>query len=328
MRRLVLLYAICLTNGFSFGQRTIRWSQLNFVQGINNPAALAVDGEIMFDLIARNQWFGFAGAPTTFAFNGQYELVEDMAVGLSVFHDRVGVYQTTSISGQYAYRLFRSNGDVVAFGLGLGIDNYLIDYANTFTIQQGDPEFAASYSRVLFNGSVGAYYYAPSFYVGLSAPELYKPVFTDGKAGIKLDPHYYLSAGFYLDAGENFTFNPHLQVKATSNAPIAGDLILRNTFRGRFSIVVGYRSENSIIAGFDMLISPMVRAGYSFNYDVAKLSRAKGMSNELYFGMAFPYRSDRSDFGKRRYLDNKGGWRRDYKRKYHSKNKIRVNRYR
>lgn len=326
--KLILSILLILTANLLVAQRTIRWSQLNFAQGINNPAAIAIDGKIMTDLIARNQWFGFDGAPTSFGLNSQYELTEDMAVGLTAFHDRIGVTQTTAISAQYAYRVFMSNGDAISMGIGLGIDNYVNELSSTLTTAQGDPAFQRNFYRVIFNSAVGVYYHSRSFYFGLSLPEMYRPVHTPvGKAKIQLDPHYYLSAGFYIDGGPRYTFNPHLQVKAGRNTPIAGDLILRNTFSGRFSIVVGYRTENSLIAGVDMLITPYLRAGYSFNYDIGPLSKAKGMSNELYLGVAFPYRNSREDFGKRRYVDNKGGFKRDYKRKYHSKNKIRVSRY-
>lgn len=324
MKLRILTFLCCILIGAqSFGQGNIRFAQLNFAQGINNPAALAFDGKIMVDLIGRNQWFGFDGAPTTFALNGQYELDGDMAVGLNVFHDRIGVNQTTAVSGQYAYRMFTQSGGVFALGLGLGIDNHIIDYASATTTIENDPAFANYYSRVLFQASVGAYYHAPRFYFGVSAPQIFRPGFdVDGKGKLKPEPHYYLSTGFYLGSG-NYMFNPNIQVKAVSNAPIAGDLILRNTFGGRFSVVVGYRTENSIIAGIDFLISPMLRAGYSFNHDVGKLARVKGMSNELYIGLAFPYRDDRSAFDKRRYISTKGGFKRTYKKNQNRNRKTR-----
>lgn len=319
MRKVLLIIAVLISTQV-VAQNNIRFSQLNFVQGINNPAAIAVDGKLMVDLIARNQWFGFEGAPTTFAVNGQYELDDDMAVGLNVFNDRIGVRQTTAISAQYAYRIFTQYGNVMAFGLGLGIDDHIIDYASSTTTMANDPAFANSYARVIFNGSIGMYYYSPSFYIGASIPEIFAPKFDEvGKAKLKAEPHYYVSTGFYWGRGKKFSFNPNIQIKAMVNTPIAADLILRNTFVSRFSVVVGYRTEQSIVAGIDMLITPMVRAGYSFNYDVGPLSRTKGMSNELYLGMAFPYNNSRDDFGRRRYVGTKGGFKRTYKRHYSRK---------
>lgn len=326
--RLIKLLVVLVIAQTSFGQNNIRFSQLNFAQGINNPAALAYDARIMVDMIGRNQWFGFEGAPTTFALNGQYEIDGDMAVGLNVFHDRIGVNQNTAISGQYAYRMYTRGGGIWSLGLGLGVDNHSIDYSSTETTMANDPEFQASIYRTLFQASVGAYYYAPRFYVGLSAPEIFQPKLdAGGKGKLWPVPHYYFSTGFFFTNQDgNYTFNPNIQIKGTQNAPIAGDIILRNTFSGRFSFVAGFRTEMSIIAGIDFLISPMMRAGYSFNYDVGNLSRAKGMSNELYLGLAFPYRDDRSDFDNRRYVSNKGGFKRTYRKSQNRHRRTRHNR--
>jgi type IX secretion system PorP/SprF family membrane protein len=325
--RVALLIISVLVSGFGFTQTGIRFSQLNFAQGINNPAAIAFDGQIMVDMIGRSQWMGFDGAPNTFALNGQYEIEGDMAVGLNVFHDRIGVNQTTAVSGQYAYRLFTQTGRVIAMGVGLGIDNHIIDYGSSTTTIPDDPAFMNSYSRVLFQASVGGYYYAPRFYAGVSLPEIFQPRFeSSGKARPRPLLQYYFNAGWFISGGENYTFNPNIQVKAVENAPLAGDLILRNTFMGRFSVVVGYRTEHSVIAGIDMLITPMLRAGYSFNHDVGKLARAKGMSNELYIGMAFPYRNSRNDFDRRRYVSTKGGFKRTYRKHQNRNGRTRHNR--
>ena len=326
--KLIKLFIVLIIAQQSFAQSNIRFSQINFAQGINNPAALAFDARIMVDMIGRNQWFGFDGGPSTFALNGQYELDGDMAVGLKVFHDRIGVARTTAVSGQYSYRMYTQSGGIFSLGIGLGIDDHSLDYASTQTITPNDPAFRNSYYRTMFQASVGAYYYGPRFYLGVSAPEIFRPRFdAGGKGKMWPEPHYYLSTGFFFsNADGSYTFNPNIQVKGLANAPVAGDIILRNTFRGRFSLIAGFRTEMSIIAGVDMLITPMLRAGYSFNHDVGNLATAKGMSNELYVGLAFPYRDDRSAFDKRRYVSNKGGFKRTYRKSQNRKGRTRHNR--
>lgn len=310
---LIIAFSI---QGLVFSQTGIRFSQLNFLQGVNNPAAICVDASMMVDIVARNQWMGVDGAPTTLAVNGQYEFLDDMAVGLNVIHDRIGVHETTNISGQYAYRMFFNRTNALVFGVGAGIDNKISDYASAQTTMSNDPAFASSYNSIKFNASFGTYFYSPNFYIGLSIPQMFVNDFSTNKNNSFFTGlNYYLSTGFYMSIGEKYTLNPHIQIKAANNAPIAGDIILRNTFMNRFSIVVGYRTEESIIVGADFLITPMFRAGYSFNYDVGSLSRIKGVSNEIYIGIAFPYRSDRQDFGKRIYINNKGGFRSDYRRR-------------
>ncbi len=308
-------------------QNTIRFAQLNFAQGVNNPASLAYDGKIMADIIVRNQWFGFEGAPTTLALNAQYEIDADMAVGFNFFHDRIGAEVNNSFAGQYAYRINLDYYRSVSFGVGLGIDNRVINFLGAQTTVASDPSFInESYSKVFFNGSIGVFYNSPRFYAGASIPKI-----TQNTRGVDggLRPqlwHLYMSTGVYVGS-KKYTFNPHLQIKSVMNTPLAADLILRNTFVNRFSFVVGYRTENSIIAGVDFLISEYARVGYSFNYNLGKLSTVKGVSNELYLGLAFPYNNDRYSFNQRKYVNRNGSPKSEYSRRSRQKNQTRGKRY-
>lgn len=316
MNRVLLLLA-CTLQLTVFGQNVPRYSQFNFAQGINNPAALALDGEMMADLIFRNQWFGIKGAPSTGGLNLQYELYHDMAIGLTATYDVIGVHHATQISGQYAYRLFTSQENAWIFGVSAGMDQRVHDLGSAQVLDSDDPAFASLMSKLHFNAGLGVYYHSPKFYFGFSVPQLFQNTIRGPWRGF-VPPrwHMYSNVGFYWDINENYTLNPCIQAKAVMNAPIQGDLLLRNTFMGRFSLIVGYRSENSIIAGFDMLFSGYVRAGYAFNYDVGRLARIKGISNELYLGIALPYHHSREDFFKKKYLNRKRGYKRDFHKGY------------
>lgn len=314
MKAILFILGI-LVSSVSIGQNTTMFSQINFAQGVNNPAAIAFDGKIMADLIFRNQWFGIQGAPTTIALNGQYEIDQNMAVGINMFHDKIGVQQTSSFAGQFSYRVQLDGSRIFSLGLGLGANYHESRLAGAHTTQAGDPVFSQSYFNMFFNGAFGVFYNSPKFYIGASIPQLFQDTKRGAEKGFQPPRwHYYLSTGFYIEASENYTFNPHLQVKASINTPIQADLILRNTFMNRFSVNVGYRSESSIIAGFDILLAEFARVGYSFNYDIGPLSRVKGASNELYLGIALPYHSDRYRFDSRKYISSSGGHKSDFRK--------------
>lgn len=316
-----MILILLIVNGWVSAQNFQRFSQLNFTQSLWNPAALSIDAKYQVDLVYRNQWFGFEGAPSTFAASGQYELAPDMAVGLNFYNDQIGKYSNNAVNAQYAYRLLFGNANALIFGVGLGIESKSADLASSITTQANDPTFAQGFSRIFFQSSAGIYYYSPIFYIGASVPQMFQTNFSSDDGFRPQEFHYYLSAGWYLSVSDRYTFQPNIQIKSVPGAPIQGDLLLRNTFNGRWSIVLGYRSENSIIAGLDFLITPYMRVGYAFNHDVLGLARIKGMSNEIHLGFGFPYRSDRYDFGEPRYINRKGGFRRDYNRHSRRKNK-------
>ena len=100
-----------------------------------------------------------------------------------------------------------------------------------------------------------------------------------------------------------------------ANAPIQGDLLIRG-IAGNLGMTLGYRSENSLIAGFDYMFMHKVRIGYAINHDVGTLARTKGFSHEVYLGLGLPYYFNSDDFSTRKYVGKKGGSKYDYKRKY------------
>ena len=143
MRSFLLLIGFIFVAQSLSAQNTPRFNQVNFAQGVNNPAALAIDGEIMVDMIFRNQWYGFEGAPTTGALNAQYELYHDMAVGLTASYDLIGVHHATQVSGQYAYRLYVNETNALIFGVSAGIDQRVHDLSSAQLTQSNDPAFSS-----------------------------------------------------------------------------------------------------------------------------------------------------------------------------------------
>ena len=105
--------------GSFFAQNTYRFSQFNLAKSLFNPAALATDASYTADLIYRNQWAGIDGAPSTFGFNGAYELMEEMAIGINFYSDKIGLTQTNSFTAQYSYRIVFDTRKYLAFGISI-----------------------------------------------------------------------------------------------------------------------------------------------------------------------------------------------------------------
>lgn len=324
--KIYITTALVLCTMFSFGQNTMRFSQFNFAQGINNPAAIAIDGKIMADLIYRNQWFGVDGAPNSAGLNAQYEFDGNSSAGLNVYYDQIGLNKTTSFSLQGSYKLFVNRKKFVAFGLALGGDNEVRDLQAAKLNDPEDPSFAMSYSKFFINGGFGVFYKSPIFYVGFSLPKLMQTSAFGRES--KLAPkrwHYYTTLGwFVVNRNRKYMFNPHIQLKAVPNAPIQADVILRNSFLNTFSITVGYNTENAVIAGVDFKFASRVRIGYSFSHSVGQLSKYQGSINELYLGVGLPYHNKRDEKTRRQVLTKQGSWRLDYNSKTRVKRRGRI----
>lgn len=310
-----LLIIIALLPILVFGQNEMRYSHTQFSQSLNNPAALCADAPIQADLYGRNQWLGIDGAPYSFAFNAQYEFNSDMAVGLVAHHDRIGVQETTVIQAQYAYRVPIKRRYVLSFGASVGIDQKAQGLSDLYVRDPNDPSFANFQNRLIFNAGVGIYYRAPRFYSGIGVPRLFQNNYFGDENGFQPPRwHYFSTTGWYL-GNERYTFNPIIQLKAAWSAPLNADLILRNVFNQQFAFSVGYRSEHAITAGFDITINNVCRIGYIANYNLFKYSQWGGLSNELYIGVGLPYNYDPNSFYNRKYVNQGGGFKSNYRRK-------------
>lgn len=263
----ILLSISCVLSLTVFSQTNTRFSQFNVAKGLINPGATGVEARISAEMLYRSQWSGQKGAPSTFGFNGAYEINSSHAVGLSVINDQVGIAKSTEIRAGYAYRIYINDEQFVGLGANLGVQNVVNDYASVFLVNQNDPAFSQSYNQWRFNAGFGIYYNGPYMYFGYAIPSLMNNIHTGPENGFKPKMwHHYLSAGFYIGNSDgSYIFNPIIQAKFVPNAPFQADLILRNIFRGKMAFSVGYRSENAITAGFDIMIANNARIGYNFN---------------------------------------------------------------
>ncbi|HLU86154.1 MAG TPA: PorP/SprF family type IX secretion system membrane protein [Taishania sp.] len=313
----IFFISIILSSTSVFGQTNTRFSQINVAKALLNPGALGVDAKVSTELIYRNQWTAQPGTPSTFGFVGGYELNEDHAIGLSFINDQVGIAKSNFINLGYAYRVHFNDEQFLALGATVGVQNINNDYASLFLIRQNDPAFAQSFNQWRFVAGFGAYYDGPNMYLGYSIPSLFNNIHTGPNNGFRINMwHHYVTTGFYIkNRTRSYIFNPCIQVKFVPNAPIQGDLLLRNIFNGRTAISVGYRTENAIVAGFDILISNVARIGYSFNYNLGRFSSFMATSHELYLAMGLPYYYNDNKFSQRKYIDKKQNFSRIYRKR-------------
>jgi type IX secretion system PorP/SprF family membrane protein len=325
MIRIFLSSFFIICNVITFGQTNARFSQFNVAKGLMNPGAIGVEARISAELIYRTQWTGQQGAPSTAGFMGAYEINSSHAIGISAINDRVGIAKSTGINAGYAYRIYINDEQFFALGASAGVQNINNGYSRLFVINQNDPSFMQSFNQWRFNAGFGIYYNGPKMYIGYSLPSLMNNIHTGPNNGFKPNMwHHYAAAGFYLsNRSGSYIFNPCVQVKVIPNAPIQGDLILRNIIRGQMAFSVGYRTENAISAGFDIMISNAVRIGYNFNYNLGRFSRFMATSHEVYLGMGLPFYYETNRFGKRQYTNNKGAFSKEYAKRARKLNKRR-----
>ncbi len=315
--RTLLTFLLLLSGAMVYAQSDVRFSQIHVAKSLINPGAYGSEADISVDMIYRNQWTTQKGAPSTFGFTGSYVITPSHSVGLNFINDQIGVAKSNQFLVGYAYKLNFNDDQSLSFGANVGFENITNDYNSLYVIEQGDQVFEERYSNFRFQAGFGMYYNGPKMHIGYSLPFLFNNVNFGDQDGIRPKLwHHYITAGFYFNNKKgNYTFNPTLQIKVVPNAPIQGDLLLRNVFNRSFSFNLGYRSSNAITGGLDFMFGNMFRLGYSANYNLNRFVGFAATSHEIHLGFGFPYYYQTNDFKNSKYMKN-GNFTKNYQRKY------------
>jgi len=286
------LHIILLILTLSFwaqGQQDIFLSQQHFSRININPSATEVSNYANAFLIARQQWIGFEGAPSTQMFNA-HGYIEDIrsSVGLSVVSDIIGRNRALNLMFAYAYHVKTAENRHLSFGLSAGVMNRRLDGS----MLTNEPEHCPEIIEMLINGksvyrpdvNFGITYSTPKFAFGVSATHLTRYLYPKDD-WFRLPLHVYGFMEFGLDFGENVRFTPRVQfmsavssvdtVSIMNRADMLLDLGGTFSVRNRFWLGASFRTGqefdgSSISAMVGLNLSPNLRVGYSYDYKLGK----------------------------------------------------------
>lgn len=291
---LLLLLLVCRTTVYS--QQGPLMSHYMFNGLLLNPAYAGSKEFVSTTMLYRKQWAGIEGAPVTY--NGSvHGLLKKKKLGLGALiqQDKIGVTKQTDFYGMLAYHLPVGLGKL-SIGLQAGLSNFSSEVVNLTYWDPGDKVFAYNtFSNLLPNAGLGAYYYRDLFYAGVSAPFLisYDPnessSFETSVPVHRMTRRYYVTAGGVIETEKELKFKPSMLIRYESGAPLQYDVNLNMLINDIFWIGASYRSDESIIALFEYQISRKLRVGYSYDYTLGELGNYSSGSHELMIGYDFGF---------------------------------------
>jgi len=254
-----------------------------------NPAYAGSHQTLEFTALAREQWTGLEGAPSTQTFTAHSPLRNrSIGLGLSVIHDQIGITNQFGVYGAYSYRIQFHNRGVLSMGLQAGFTQYHED----LTELQGsirdpnDPNFAQDeVSKFMPNFGAGLYYYTERYYAGLSSPHLVQNKLdnlenSDEEA--RQRRHYFFATGYVFDLSRSVKFKPNLLVKVVEGAPVQADINLNFLFQEILWAGVSYRSFDSFDAIIQINLTEQFSIGYAYDFATSNdLRRLHSGSHEL-----------------------------------------------
>jgi type IX secretion system PorP/SprF family membrane protein len=293
MKRYITALVLVLFAATSIAQQEALYTQFVYNKLDINPGYAGYKEVMNFTALHRSQWIGFKGAPTTqsLSFNMPLEL-DELAIGGSLMHDKIGPSSEFSLSFDFAYRLRLTNRATLSFGAkataGLFQANFTdLDLISDFYGQQ-DEYFQYNPKAVFLpNVGFGAFYYKKDYFIGLSVPKILRNSLTREKNDLheilngRTEPTAYLMGGKVFKLDRDWKLLPAAIVKGTMNAPMS--------FAAHFNVVYMDQIMAGVFYNFQEVAGGLIqwqmnrqwKLGYSFDLATSSLIRTNYGSHEL-----------------------------------------------
>ena len=283
-------------------QQTPTFSEYFYNPFIINAAYAGLTNEAEISVSSAGFFNSFEGSPRTTTFSAQTSVARDkIGLGLGLVRDEIGVSNATSVFGAVSYKIYFDveRGEprphwqlyvpgVLSFGLTFGFQqfqNNLLDLGIP-----GDVTFSENINSFIPNIGFGVVYNHDIFYMGLSSPNLLGDGLASDKSVQIVSPFYgFVGYRFYNNIFEDFIIKPNMLLKYERGAPIQVDLNTAVSYRNKFEIGTGYRTNNSFnfLIGFYMFKN--LRAIYNYNLAIkgSPIGNSHGITLSYRFGEGY-----------------------------------------
>ena len=248
------------------------------LQSYFNPAAAGVDGLLNVRAAYSLQMLGFENAPKTMLITADmplFFLSPQHGVGLGLYNDKAGVFNTQKISLTYAYHM-KLWGGTMSISARPALFVEKTDGSNLDLIHTNDPAFTTSDAKgQALDLDFGLRYtYKKLWYAGASVMHMMGQTISLGdekKQEVTVDPVIYLTGGY------------RYKMRYPRYA-LAMDAILRSdlqNWRGDITARLEYDGEKHKLYG-GIMYSPMNSVGILLGYNFHGINI--GYSYEVYTG--------------------------------------------
>ena len=301
-------------------QQDVQFSQYIFTGLALNPAYAGYKEETIIHILYRDQWTGLTGAPKTISvlMDG---IAQDERIGLGgkVIQDELGAQTSLTAMGVFAYRVPLNDESKLAFGLGVGVDQYGLNPSKLMTETLNDPAYGNLQTNLIQpDFQFGLFFSTPTYYAAFSATDLFANFQGSNPAYLVIyrNRHYYLQGGGLFNISSDLKLKPSVILKEDFLGPTNLDLNLFLLLSDRIWVGGSYRravnifpkhklqtnliqnDAYSILAEF--FVTDRLRIGYSFDYTTNLLKDVNNGTHEISIGYTF--RSHRAPILSPRYF--------------------------
>ena len=295
IRKLFFLSVLFVMTFGANAQQEAQFTQFMYNQLYMNPAYAGARGMPSFQLIYRNQWTGFKGAPKSALLSFNAPLFGDrVGFGLTVHNQTIGIYNNWAAVMAYSYNIKISDESSIRFGLQGKMQYYGIDFSDPSVIIRDPTDQSIKYDQSTnkYTGNFGAgiYLKIKQMFLGVGAP-----AFFPNEVGFNTNTlipqvaqeatHYYIMAGTLLPLSSSIQLKPVVLAKYVKNAPLNMDFNASLIFNSVFTAGVSYRLGGGGAGdSFDILALYQINnfaIGAAYDVPISEIKDHSGGSFEI-----------------------------------------------
>jgi len=312
------LIVVCLVSRVAEAQQLPVYSQYVMNGFLINPSFAGRDGYTTVSIIARQQWIGIKGAPSTYAVTFQTTPLQNSFINKSnkirrkvskpskegrvgmggyLFNDNNGIIKRTGIQADYAYHLPMSttrsgSKDDLAFGLGLVAYQHSINM-NNLNYSYSDDPYLNMYDKSVFitDFNFGMSYATAKFYTGFAMTNILRGSLVFGNSSDNTTGelgHYYLTGGTSIPINKLWSIKPSALLKTSDMAlkSVQMDLTARIFYKEDYWAGVSYRTGDAIILLLGLKYDKFY-FGYAYDYTLTDMKNQSIGTMELTIAAKF-----------------------------------------
>jgi type IX secretion system PorP/SprF family membrane protein len=255
-----------------------------------NPAYAGSKNVPTLSLLARSQWTGFEGAPSSQNLSFHAPIFDKKSgIGISISNHKIGDFGYQYVNLSYSYALIKNNTTSLRLGVKGSARRFAYDVANNKHAADNDPLLAGtSLTNTILNTGAGIYFESDESYLGFSVPNIIENSLLSTTAVASEYRHYYFMGGLLLRLADNFYLKPAALYKFNTKSPNSLDINLGLIFFQSYMVGLSHRtSTNGIVNAdsYDLLmfaqVSNQLGIGAAYDYSVSPLQSYNNGSFEL-----------------------------------------------
>jgi type IX secretion system PorP/SprF family membrane protein len=289
---------LSLTLFTATAQQDTQFSHYYFNQLFFNPATAGSENVTRFQAIYRTQYTGYqstfddGGAPVSQVISANLPLrMIKSGVGLTFVNDKIGASIQRDLKLSYAYHI-PVGGSQLAIGVNGGLYTRGIDYGRLRPRDDNDPLLGTGIvSQSSLDLGAGAYFYNPSYSIGLSVNHLNEPTFALASTGATnvLDRSAYLTGtmlfgvSYMIDVSPMFILSSNLSNMSITSFS-AGAIA---TYDNTYYLGASYRVGDAVTALLGAnILNGNLRIGYAIDVIVGGAQAKSATTHEVMLSYA------------------------------------------